>query len=81
MHLVIDPAGHIRCLYSETIELQQLGRLLIRRASHVEPDGEGRWWADLAPVHGPRLGPFPFRTQALSAETAWLEKHWLDRSQ
>ena len=39
-----------------------------RRASHVEPDADGRWWADLSPVAGPRLGPFEVRSAALDAE-------------
>ena len=52
------------------------GDLAIRRASHVEPDAAGRWWADLAPVGGPRLGPFDRRSEALAAELRWLERHW-----
>ena len=45
------------------------------RASHVEPlpDGSG-WTADLTPVQGPVLGPFPTRAEALAAEAAWLEE-------
>jgi hypothetical protein len=77
MELVIDQQGRIRGIYSEEIDLRMLGPLVIRRASHVEPDGEGRWWADVAPVGGPRLGPFEKRSQALAEEVAWLEKHWL----
>jgi hypothetical protein len=51
----------------------------IFRASHVEPDQQGRWWANLAPVAGPLFGPFRSRSQALAAEQSWLETHWLDR--
>jgi hypothetical protein len=47
------------------------------RASLVEPDEEGRWWADLSPVDGPLLGPFRQRSQALDAEEEWLGHHWL----
>ena len=39
MELVIDPAGRVRCIYSEAIDLHALGRPAMRRASHVEPDG------------------------------------------
>lgn len=42
------------------------------RASHVEPTASGEWAADLAPVGGPRLGPFKRRGQALAAEVRWL---------
>jgi len=45
----------------------------IRRASYVEPDDHGQWWADLHPVGGPCLGPFPRRSAALAAELRWLE--------
>jgi hypothetical protein len=77
MQLVVDPQGAVHCVYGDLIDLAALGRLTIRRASRVEPDGEGRWWAELAPVGGPLLGPFARRGQALEAERAWLEEHWL----
>ena len=77
MHLVILPDGTIRCVYDEAIDLQTLGQPDIRRASHVEPDGHGQWTADLTPVGGPILGPFPQRSEALAAESQWLEAHWL----
>jgi hypothetical protein len=54
-----------------------LGRLSIARGSHVEPTADGRWTADLSPAGGPLLGPFERRSQALAAEVAWLETHWL----
>jgi hypothetical protein len=77
MQLVIDTGGQVRCLYSEVLDLAALGPLSIQRASSVEPDHEGQWWADLAHVSGPRLGPFSKRSAALAAETAWLEQHVL----
>ena len=77
MLLVVRPGGLIRCLYDESIDLTALGPPAISRGSHVEPDGDGRWWADLAPVGGPKLGPYPVRTAALQAERTWLERHWL----
>jgi hypothetical protein len=73
MRLRIDPHGQVACVYGEAIDLAALGPLAIRRASHVEPDDTGRWWADLGPAGGPRLGPYPRRSEALQAETAWLE--------
>jgi hypothetical protein len=80
MHLVIDNQGAVRCIYAESIDLSVLGPLSIERASHVEPDAEGRWWADLSPAGGPTLGPFSRRSEALTAEVQWLETHWLSTS-
>lgn len=77
MQLVIDPKGSIRCVYAESIDLSGLGDLSIRRASHVEPDEQGRWFADLSPVGGPVFGPFERRGAALAAEQQWLEANWL----
>jgi hypothetical protein len=77
MNLVVDPQGVVHCLYEEVIDLSVLGELSIQRVSHVEPDNEGRWWANLAPVGGPLLGPFRRRSEALDAERDWLEGQWL----
>jgi hypothetical protein len=77
MDLVVAPDGIIRAIYSEEIPLATLGRPRIVRASHVEPDEDGRWHADLRPLLGPVLGPFPCRGEALAAEVAWLERNWL----
>jgi len=77
MQLLIDPGGTVRCLYDETLDLHALGSPAIRRGSHVEPDRQGRWFADLSPAGGPKLGPFHRRSEALAAETAWLEANWL----
>jgi hypothetical protein len=76
MHLVVDPRGVVRAVYAEAIDLSCLGTVTIRRASHVEPDAASRWWANLAPVGGPMLGPFVRRIEALAAEVTWLESHW-----
>ena len=77
MDLIVTPCGDCRCIYSETLDLASLGILQIRRASHVEPNEQGQWMADLSPVGGPMLGPFTNRSAALSAEVAWLHEHWL----
>lgn len=73
MELIIDRAGTTQCIYGEAIDLASIGLLDIRRASHVEPDEAGRWWADLSPVGGPKLGPFAARSGALAAERRWLD--------
>ena len=77
MQLVIQSGGTVRCLYSEELDLSALGSPSITRGSHVEPTDDGQWTADLSPVGGPILGPFPARSQALEAERCWLEDNWL----
>jgi hypothetical protein len=80
MVLVVDVRGTVRGVYSETIDLNTLGMVSIRRASHVEPDERGRWWADLRVSGGPKLGPFALRSTALTVEMQWLEKALAERS-
>jgi len=75
MELVIKPCGNAVCIYGEELDLACLGDVRVRRGSHVEPDDWGRWWADLSPVSGPKLGPFAKRSEALAAELAWLGSH------
>src|SRR5262245_51960419 len=77
MELFIFGDGSIRCLYGEDIELNCLGPLRISRASHIEPDSAGRWWADCSPVGGPKLGPHILRSDAIAAEIEWLNQHRL----
>ncbi|MFM7316208.1 MAG: hypothetical protein ACKO5E_04625 [bacterium] len=77
MQIVINSDGGVRCIYSDLLDLHTIGRLLIRRGSHVEPTAEGFWQVDLSPVKGPRLGPYRKRQEALEAETKWLEESWL----
>ena len=77
MQAVVQPNGAIHCLYDESIDLSTVGQLSIRRASHVEPDANGQWSADLSPMEGPVLGPFSRRSDALTAERDWIEDHGL----
>jgi hypothetical protein len=72
MDLVVGADGVARCIYDEGIDLREIGTLKITRASHVEPDAEGYWWADMGPSGGPMLGPFRSRSVALEAERGWL---------
>ena len=72
MELVVAADGMARCIYGEELDLREMGRLTITRASHVEPDRDGYWWADMGPSGGPVLGPFRSRTEALTAERGWL---------
>lgn len=72
MELVVGVDGDVRCIYDESLDLRAFGRLTITRASHVEPDSDGNWWADMGPVEGPVLGPYASRSEALGAERGWL---------
>jgi hypothetical protein len=70
MELVVGLEGGVKCIDDESLDLRALGRLTITRASPVEPDSDGNWWADMGPVGGPVLGPFRTRGEALAAEGA-----------
>ena len=72
MDLVVDAGGGVRCIYDEALDLREIGTLQITRASHVEPDAEGYWWADMGPVDGPVLAPYGSRSEALGAERAFI---------
>ena len=72
MELVVGCDGGVKCIYDEALDLREIGKLQITRASHVEPDRDGFWWADMGPSGGPVLGPFASRTEALGAEREWL---------
>jgi len=78
MELHINHRGTVHCVYDEALDLAALGTMEIRRASHVEPDGAGAWWADLSPVGGPKLGPHARRSAALEAELNWLQQNLLE---
>jgi len=72
MELLVDAGGDVRCIYGEELDLREIGRLQITRASHVEPDAEGYWFADMGPSGGPVLGPYGSKSDALEAEREWL---------
>ena len=77
MQLVVNQVGEAKCVYAESLPVHSLGSVSISRASHVEPDLDGYWTADLTPMNGPILGPFSDRSLALQAETIWLHDNWL----
>ena len=75
--LLIMPDGTLKFLWEDTLAtLLDLGESVITRASYVEPEGT-QWFADLHPVGGPKLGPFPLRNEALQAEINWLFQNTL----
>ena len=73
--ICFSPDGTAVGVYNEVVPPKALGRATITRASHVEPTADGDWSADLTPVGGPVLGPFPSRSAALDAEIQWLNRH------
>jgi hypothetical protein len=75
--LVVTASGNVKAIYDERVDLTHLGKLSIRRGSHVEPTEDGQWTVDLGPCGGPVLGPFAVRSEALAAEVAWLKEYWL----
>jgi hypothetical protein len=79
LELVINMRGDVRTIYAEDIDLSAIGQVSVRRASHVEPSTQGGWMVELSPIGGPTFGPFAKRSEALAAEVAWLQAHWLTR--
>ena len=50
MALVIDAGGTVRCIFDEELDLREIGKIQITRASHAEPELDGYWWAELGPA-------------------------------
>ena len=77
--IIVGRDGTVRMIYDDTLVniMAEIGRATVKRASHVEPDDNGKWYADMAPVNGPILGPFNLRAEALKAEVEWLNSHGL----
>lgn len=80
MEILVKASGNAMCIYSDAIPLSAIGKTVITRVSHVEPNSVGQWMADLSPVGGPTLGPFIRRADAIAAEVNWLRKNWLLKS-
>ena len=78
MMITISTDGEVRFLWNDSLhEFAKEGDISIRRASHVEPNENGQWEADLSLCNGPTLGPYDLRQDALDAEVAWLEANHL----
>lgn len=73
----VTPDGTIQFIYTDDLRtLMAEGKAVTKRVSHVEPNDDGKWVADLSPVmSGLTLGPFETRAEALAAERKWLEEH------
>ena len=74
--LNIKKGGSGQMLYDEDLDLAKVGRTAIVRASTVEPDSDGKWFVDFAPIGiNLKLGPFDKRSEALAAEHTWLDEN------
>jgi hypothetical protein len=72
----ISPEGEIRFVWHDSLQgLLALGKSTVKRASHVEPNEDGHWTADMSPSGGGTLGPFKLRGEALAAEVNWLREN------
>lgn len=61
--LDFDAEGVGHCLYGEAIDLQSLGSLTVRRASHIEFNPTTQQWEVLPPDGGKPLFNHPSRSQ------------------
>jgi hypothetical protein len=82
--IVILADGTVKFLYYDELKpLLSIGNVDVRRASHVDPErlenGDLKWFADLSPVNGPKLGPFETRNEAIDAEVVWLTENYLNK--
>ena len=68
--LRIDPAAQVRCFYTEAIDLAQIGRLEVRRASTVEFNDNNQQW-EVRDPSGLLLYSHPSRATCL----AWEQEH------
>jgi hypothetical protein len=72
--------GTMQFIYADELRgLLEEGEASISRASHVEPDDNLTWHADMSPVGGPVLRGFATREEALAAEVEWIKANVLTR--
>jgi hypothetical protein len=65
--LRIDPQARVHCFYTEAIDLAQIGRLEVRRASKVEFNGSTQQW-EVRSYSGLPLYSHPSRANCLEWE-------------
>jgi len=71
MVLEVTPDGNIRCLYTDEVDLSELGRLNVSRASNVEFDNHLRKWTVTSAKTGKRLHSAMTRESALEWESQY----------
>jgi hypothetical protein len=69
--ILFDTSGTAHCLYSELLDLRQLGRLQVRRATRIEFNADTQFW-EVLPAEGASTALFsaPTRSECLAWEQA-----------
>lgn len=69
-HLRFDPSGRVDCLYTEAIDLRELGTLNVVRATSIEFNPASQKWEVRAADAGMLLHSHPSREACLRWERA-----------
>ncbi len=69
--------GRIQYIYNEDLNINNIGKVDIKRASRVEPDKDGKWYVDLSLIGGKKINGFNKRSEAIKYEIDWIEKNIL----
>ena len=76
--IAINNDGSLQMIYSDEMrEILNEGQGSIRRASHVEPELDNTWSADMSPIGGQKLEGFETRESALKAEVEFINQNYL----
>lgn len=77
--ITVRKDGTIEFIYDDDLKgfIDDNKEKKVFRASHVEPNENGDWYADLSPINGPKLTGFKTRQAALNAEVAWIQNNYL----
>jgi len=74
--LMIDTNGNVHSLYTDLIDLSQLGKMKVSRASNVEFDNDTQTWSVKLASTGEVISPpegFKTRPEALNFEVKYLQ--------
>lgn len=76
--LVIKPDAQMVCIYTDAIRplLDDANEVEIKRVSHVEPNEQGLWVADM--LNGTCSPPFRLREEALQWEESYINNQLRD---
>jgi len=76
-----DGEIEMKMIYSDSMRgILEEGSSSISRASHVEPNPDNSWSADMSPIGGESLNGFETREDALKAEVKWINDNYLTRA-